>query len=90
LCGHLPTVPSASITTTTLGLLILAFHRGQLYPVELLGVGLHLPVQRFLASGCLMISKTLRIPALAEEGVANLLRTRPGARGALPGLGTPA
>jgi len=27
-----------------------------------------------------MISKTLRIPAMAEEGVSNLLRTRPGAR----------
>ncbi|HSD43349.1 MAG TPA: CDP-diacylglycerol--serine O-phosphatidyltransferase [Burkholderiales bacterium] len=45
-----------------LGLLILAFHRGQLYPVELLRMELHLPVLLFLASGCLMISKTLRIP----------------------------
>jgi hypothetical protein len=51
LCGQLPTVPSASITTTTLGLLILAFHRGQLFPIELLGVELHLPVQLLLASG---------------------------------------
>jgi hypothetical protein len=40
----------------------LRFITGQLYPVELLRVALHLPVLLFLASGCLMINKTLRVP----------------------------
>jgi CDP-diacylglycerol---serine O-phosphatidyltransferase len=47
-----------------LGLLILAFYRGNLYPVSFLGVDFHLPVLLFFISGCLMISKTLRIPKL--------------------------
>ena len=47
-----------------LGVLILAFHYGDLYPVTLFGAGLHLPVLLFLVSGCLMISRTLRIPKL--------------------------
>ncbi len=47
-----------------LGLLILAFYRGELYPVSFLGVDFHLPVLLFFISGCLMISKTLRIPKL--------------------------
>jgi CDP-diacylglycerol--serine O-phosphatidyltransferase len=45
-----------------LGLLMLAFHQGALYPVRLLGAELHLAVLLFLVSGTLMISKTLRIP----------------------------
>ena len=45
-----------------LGLLMLAFYRGNLYPVSVFGVDFHLPVLLFFASGCLMISKTLRIP----------------------------
>jgi CDP-diacylglycerol--serine O-phosphatidyltransferase len=45
-----------------LGLLVLAFHRGELYPVSVFGVDFHLPVVLFLVSGSLMISRTLRIP----------------------------
>jgi CDP-diacylglycerol--serine O-phosphatidyltransferase len=45
-----------------LGLLMLAFYRGNLYPVDLFGVEFHLPVLLFFISGCLMISKTLKIP----------------------------
>ena len=45
-----------------LGLLMLAFHHGSLYPVEVLGLRLHLVTLLFLISGSLMISKTLRIP----------------------------
>ena len=47
-----------------LGILILAFHHDRLYPVNVFGAGLHLPVLLFLVSGCLMVSKTLRIPKL--------------------------
>jgi CDP-diacylglycerol--serine O-phosphatidyltransferase len=45
-----------------LGLLMLFFDRGNLYPVALLGIEFHLPVLLFFISGCLMISKTLRMP----------------------------
>ena len=45
-----------------LALLMVAFHQGALFPVTLLGMELHLPVLLFVASGTLMISKTLRIP----------------------------
>jgi CDP-diacylglycerol--serine O-phosphatidyltransferase len=45
-----------------LGLLMLAFHQGMLYPVRMFGVELHLIVLLFLLSGSLMISKTLKIP----------------------------
>ncbi len=45
-----------------LGILMLAFHGGTLYPVNLLGVEWHAIVLLFLVSGSLMISKTLRIP----------------------------
>jgi CDP-diacylglycerol--serine O-phosphatidyltransferase len=45
-----------------LGLLMLAFHHGSLYPVEVLGLRFHLVSLLFLISGSLMISKTLRIP----------------------------
>ena len=45
-----------------LGLLMLAFHRGTLYPVRVLGAEMHLVSLLFLLSGSLMISKTLRIP----------------------------
>ena len=45
-----------------LGLLMLAFHHGSLYPVRVLGLELHLVTLLFLVSGSLMISKTLRIP----------------------------
>jgi len=45
-----------------LGILLLLFVRGDLYPGNVFGFGFHLPVLLFCASGCLMISKTLRIP----------------------------
>ena len=45
-----------------LGLLIAAFYAGNLYPVTILGLPFHLPVLLFFVSGCIMISKTLRIP----------------------------
>jgi CDP-diacylglycerol---serine O-phosphatidyltransferase len=45
-----------------LSLLMLAFHGGSLYRVDVLGVGWHAVVLLFLLSGSLMISKTLRIP----------------------------
>jgi CDP-diacylglycerol--serine O-phosphatidyltransferase len=45
-----------------LGVALAAFHYGELRPVAIAGVSFHLPVLLFLASGCLMISKTLRIP----------------------------
>ena len=47
-----------------LGLLMLAFHQGALYPVRMLGAELHLVTLLFFVSGSLMISKTLRIPKL--------------------------
>jgi CDP-diacylglycerol--serine O-phosphatidyltransferase len=45
-----------------LGLLMLAFYSGNLYPMELAGVTGHAITLLFLVSGALMISKTLRIP----------------------------
>jgi CDP-diacylglycerol---serine O-phosphatidyltransferase len=45
-----------------LGLLLLLFHRGSLYPASFLGLRFHAPVALFFISGCLMISKTIRIP----------------------------
>jgi CDP-diacylglycerol--serine O-phosphatidyltransferase len=45
-----------------LGLLMLAFYGGNLYRVEAFGVTFHAIALVFLASGALMISKTLRIP----------------------------
>jgi CDP-diacylglycerol--serine O-phosphatidyltransferase len=45
-----------------LALLLVAFHRGTLYPVAIGGLELHLVSLLFLLSGSLMISKTLRIP----------------------------
>jgi CDP-diacylglycerol--serine O-phosphatidyltransferase len=45
-----------------LGVLVWAFARGDLYPAQVLGVDFHLPALLFFLSGCLMISKTLRIP----------------------------
>jgi CDP-diacylglycerol---serine O-phosphatidyltransferase len=45
-----------------LAILMLAFHRATLAPVRLLGLELHLVALVFVASGMLMISKTLRIP----------------------------
>ncbi|MGH9833123.1 MAG: CDP-diacylglycerol--serine O-phosphatidyltransferase [Blastocatellia bacterium] len=50
------------ISVIPLGLLMLLFYRGNLYPVDLFGLEFHLPVLLFFISGCLMISKTLRIP----------------------------
>jgi len=47
-----------------LALLMAAFHAGDLYPANVFGQELHLPAMLFFASGCLMISKTLRIPKL--------------------------
>ena len=45
-----------------LALLLLAFHRGTLYPVTVGGLELHLVSLLFLLSGSLMISKTLKVP----------------------------
>lgn len=45
-----------------LGLLMAAFHYGNLWPARLLGVDFHLVALLFLISGSLMISKTLKIP----------------------------
>ena len=45
-----------------LGILMLAFHRGALYPVRVVGLEFHLVTLVFVVSGMLMISKTLRIP----------------------------
>src|SRR6266508_2858330 len=45
-----------------LGLLLLLFHRGNLYPARLFGLDFHWPVGLFLISGCMMVSRTIRIP----------------------------
>jgi CDP-diacylglycerol--serine O-phosphatidyltransferase len=45
-----------------LGLLMLLFHRGHLYPANLFGLDFHWPVALFFISGCLMVSRTIRIP----------------------------
>ncbi len=45
-----------------LGLLMLFFYRGNLYPANLFGLDFHWPVALFFISGCLMISRTIRIP----------------------------
>ena len=45
-----------------LGVLMLAFHRGHLHRVKLLGVEWHVIALLFVISGALMITKTLRIP----------------------------
>ena len=45
-----------------LGILMLAFYAGNLYPMHILGVTVHAVALPFLVSGSLMISKTLRIP----------------------------
>jgi CDP-diacylglycerol--serine O-phosphatidyltransferase len=42
--------------------LMLAFQHGNLYPIRVLGLELHLITLLFLVSGSLMISKTLKIP----------------------------
>ena len=49
-------------TVVPVAALMLAFYRGNLYRVELLGVTFHAIALLFLLSGSLMISKTLRIP----------------------------
>ena len=45
-----------------LGILMAAFYAGHLFPVTVFGMRLHLIALLFLASGSMMISKTLRIP----------------------------
>jgi CDP-diacylglycerol--serine O-phosphatidyltransferase len=45
-----------------LALLLLAFHRGTLFPLAVGGLELHLVSLLFLLSGSLMISKTLKVP----------------------------
>ena len=45
-----------------LGLLMILFYRGNLYPFKLFGLDFHWPVALFFISGCLMISRTIRIP----------------------------
>jgi CDP-diacylglycerol---serine O-phosphatidyltransferase len=45
-----------------LALTLIAYHRGQLLPVIVLGVAFHLTVLLFAVSGSLMISKTLHVP----------------------------
>jgi CDP-diacylglycerol---serine O-phosphatidyltransferase len=43
-------------------LVMLAFQHGNLYPIRVLGLQVHLITLLFLVSGSLMISKTLKIP----------------------------
>ena len=45
-----------------LGILMFLFHRGDIYTANVLGIDFHWPVVLFFLSGCLMISKTIRIP----------------------------
>ncbi|HEX5082095.1 MAG TPA: CDP-diacylglycerol--serine O-phosphatidyltransferase [Blastocatellia bacterium] len=45
-----------------LGLLMILFYKGNLYPARLFGVVFHWPVALFLISGSLMVSRTIRIP----------------------------
>jgi len=52
-------IPTSAVP---LGLLMLLFYRGNLYQGSLLGLDFHWPVALFFISGCLMISKTIRIP----------------------------
>jgi CDP-diacylglycerol--serine O-phosphatidyltransferase len=52
-------IPSSIIP---LGLLLFAFRRGHLLPVQFLGLRLHLVSLLFVLSGSLMISKTIHIP----------------------------
>ena len=47
-----------------LALLMIAFHHRNLLPVNIFGVEIHLLSLVFFLSGCLMISKSLRIPKL--------------------------
>ena len=62
--GKIEYFEGTPITTSIvpLGLLILAFYRETLYPANLFGVEFHWPAWLFFISGCLMISKTLKIP----------------------------
>ena len=64
--GKVPYFEGTPIPTSVvpLALLMLAFQRGALFPVTVMGMELHLAVLLFLLSGSLMISKTLRIPKL--------------------------
>lgn len=52
-------IPSSVVP---LGLMMLAFSNGTLFPADILGVRVHLIVLLFLLSGSLMISKTIHIP----------------------------
>lgn len=52
-------IPSSVVPLT---LLMLAFRSGNLFPVQVLGLQLHLIGVLFLLSGSLMISKTIHIP----------------------------
>jgi CDP-diacylglycerol--serine O-phosphatidyltransferase len=45
-----------------LALLMLAYHFDALAPTRLLGVSLHATTLLFVVSGCLMVSRTIRIP----------------------------
>ena len=45
-----------------LAIVLIAYHRQQLLPTEVLGVPFHLTVLLFALSGSLMISKTLHVP----------------------------
>src|SRR5215475_13367466 len=45
-----------------LGLLMIFFHQGNLYPARSFGLDFHWPVLLFFISGCLMVSRTVRIP----------------------------
>src|ERR1700687_2873220 len=45
-----------------LALLLLAFHGGNLFPVRVIGLPVHLTALLFAVSGTLMISKTLHVP----------------------------
>jgi CDP-diacylglycerol--serine O-phosphatidyltransferase len=52
-------IPSSVVPLTVL---VFAFRGGNLFPVQLFGLQLHLTVMLFLLSGSLMISKTIHIP----------------------------
>jgi CDP-diacylglycerol---serine O-phosphatidyltransferase len=62
--GKVTHFEGAPITTSILplGLILWGFHRGELYPVRLGSVSFHLMSIAFFVSGCLMISKSIRIP----------------------------
>src|SRR5688572_13336132 len=62
--GRVEYFEGAPIPTSVipLGLTMLFFYRGNLYPARVFSVDFHWPIALFFISGCLMISRTVRIP----------------------------